>query len=100
MRKVFRTIDKDLCGSKFLVGGITFFEPGTASSLHNHPGSEEINFIVKGSGVVEFGRKKVPFREMQYIFIPKGVRHRHRNTGRETLALLWIYGPPGKLPKN
>ncbi|MDE1861076.1 MAG: cupin domain-containing protein [Candidatus Micrarchaeota archaeon] len=100
IRKVFRTIDKELCGSRYFTSGITFFEPGQASSMHNHPGSEEVNFIIKGSGVVEGAKERIPFREMQYVFIPKGARHRHRNTGRGTMVLLWIYTPPGRLPKE
>lgn len=100
-RKVFRTIDKELCGAKVFTAGITFFEPGKSSSLHSHPDSEEVNFIVEGKGMVEDGNgKKQPFKAMQYIFIPKGAKHRHHNTGRNTLVLLWMYAPQGKLPRD
>lgn len=100
VRKVFRTIDKDLCNSEYFVSGITYFEPGESSSLHNHPKSEEIDFIIQGSGVVESDNEKLPFKSMQYMFIPKGVMHRHYNTGRDTMILLWAYTPPGELPKD
>jgi oxalate decarboxylase/phosphoglucose isomerase-like protein (cupin superfamily) len=47
-RKVFKIVDEKIIGSEFLTCGLTIFEPGEASSLHNHPDSEEINFIVRG----------------------------------------------------
>jgi oxalate decarboxylase/phosphoglucose isomerase-like protein (cupin superfamily) len=100
VRKVFRTIDRDQCNSEYFVSGITYFEPGESSSLHNHPNSEEIDFIIQGSGVVESDNETLPFKSMQYMFIPKGVMHRHYNTGRDTMILLWTYTPPGELPKD
>jgi oxalate decarboxylase/phosphoglucose isomerase-like protein (cupin superfamily) len=98
-RKVFKVVDGDRLGSTFLTGGLTIFEPGEASSLHNHTGSEEINFIVRGSGeVVTDGADPVPFTEHTFMYIPKGVRHQHVNTGREPLWLVFVYGPHGELP--
>ncbi len=100
IRKVFRTIDKELCGSEYFVSGITLFDPGESSSLHNHPVSEEIDFVIQGEGLVESDGEKKPFTTMQYMFIPKGVMHRHYNTGKETLILFWAYTPAGELPKD
>ena len=100
VRKVFRTVDKELCNSEYFVSGITYFEPGESSSLHNHPDSEEIDFIIQGEGIVESDGEKKPFKPMQYMFIPKGVMHRHYNTGKNTMILLWAYTPPGELPKD
>jgi putative monooxygenase len=98
-RKVFKVVDGDRLGSTFLTGGLTIFEPGEASSLHNHPESEEINFIVRGSGqVVTDGADPVPFTEHTFMYIPKGVRHQHVNTGREPLWLVFVCGPHGELP--
>jgi oxalate decarboxylase/phosphoglucose isomerase-like protein (cupin superfamily) len=98
-RKVFKVVDGDRLGSTFLTGGLTIFEPGEASSLHNHPDSEEINFIVRGSGeVVTDDADPVPFTEHTFMYIPKGVRHQHVNTGREPLWLVFVYGPHGELP--
>jgi putative monooxygenase len=100
-RKVFKVVDERLRGSEFLTGGLTIFEPGEASSLHSHPESEEINFIVHGSGEVatEDGQR-LPFGPHSFMFIPKGVQHQHVNTGREPLWLLFVYGPHGHLPHD
>jgi putative monooxygenase len=100
-RKVFKIVDRNLLGSEFLTSGLTIFEPGESSSLHDHPESEEINFIVRGSGeVVTEGRTPIPFTEHSFMFIPKGVKHQHVNTGREPLWLVFVYGPHGDLPSS
>jgi len=100
-RKVFRIVDQNLNGSEFLTSGLTIFEPGEASSLHDHPESEEVNFIVRGSGdvVTEDGLRK-SFGAHTFMFIPKGVKHQHVNTGREPLWLVFVYGPHGELPRT
>lgn len=36
-RKVFKVVDQHINASEFLVGGLTIFEPGEASSPHDHP---------------------------------------------------------------
>ncbi len=100
-RKVFRVVGKDLHDTEFLNAGLTIFEPGEASSLHNHPESEEIDFIVKGQGeVVDPDGKRTPFVEHTFMYIKKGVWHQHVNTGREPMWLIWIYGPHGQLPST
>jgi len=100
-RKVFRIVDQKLGGSEFLTSGLTIFEPGEASSLHNHPESEEVNFIVRGSGeVVTEDGERTPFGAHTFMFIPKGVKHQHVNTGREPLWLVFVYGPHGTLPRD
>ena len=98
-RKVFKVVDENINDSRFLTSGLTIFEPGEASSLHNHPDSEEVNFIVRGTGeVVTEDGQRVPFAEHTFMFIPKGVKHQHVNVGREPLWLVFVYGPHGSLP--
>jgi oxalate decarboxylase/phosphoglucose isomerase-like protein (cupin superfamily) len=100
-RKVFKVVDRDVLGSEFLTSGLTIFEPGEASSLHDHPDSEEINFIVRGSGqVVTEEPDPIPFAEHTFMFIPRGVKHQHINTGREPLWLVFVYGPHGHTPNK
>jgi len=100
-RKVFKVVDEVGSGSEFLTAGLTIFEPGESSSLHNHPDSEEINFIVRGTGVVVTeDREPMTFPEHSFMFIPKGVKHQHINTGREPLWLVFVYGPHGQVPTS
>ena len=99
-RKVFRLVDKELVNSEHIVAGLTIFEPGEASSVHNHAASEEVDIIVKGSGTLVDGNERVPFKEGDWMFIPTGVFHQHINNGDEPLWLIWMYTPPGELPKT
>jgi oxalate decarboxylase/phosphoglucose isomerase-like protein (cupin superfamily) len=100
-RKVFKVVDEVGMGSEFLTAGLTIFEPGESSSLHNHPDSEEINFIVRGTGVVvNEDLEPMTFPEHSFMFIPKGVKHQHINTGREPLWLVFVYGPHGQVPTS
>jgi oxalate decarboxylase/phosphoglucose isomerase-like protein (cupin superfamily) len=100
-RKVFKIVDRDLLGSEFLTSGLTIFEPGESSSLHIHPESEEVNFIVRGNGlVITDGHDPIPFAEHSFMYIPRGMPHRHVNTGREPLWLVFVYGPHGNTPTN
>lgn len=100
VRKVFKLITPETVGSKYLMAGLTIFEPGEASSVHNHPESEELNIVIRGSGEVISGDDKQSFKQNDYIFIPSGVYHQHVNTGNEPLWLLWAYTPQGSLPKE
>ncbi len=59
-RKVFKIVDRELVNSEFMVAGLTIFDPGESSSVHNHPESEEINYIVRGSGTVESEGERIP----------------------------------------
>ncbi|PTM58431.1 cupin domain-containing protein [Desmospora activa] len=100
VRKVFQMVTPETVGSKHLMAGLTIFEPGEASSVHNHPESEELNIVIRGSGEVISGDEKRAFKQNDYMFIPEGVYHQHVNTGTEPLWLLWAYTPQGSLPKN
>ena len=99
-RKVFQLVDKELVGSEHIVAGLTIFEPGESSSRHNHPGSEEVDIMVRGTGDVVIDGQCIPFQEGDWVFIPEGVFHQHVNNGNEPLWLIWMYTPPGVLPKT
>lgn len=102
-RKVFRMVDASLVGSEHIVAGLTIFDPGEASSYHNHPESEEVDFIVQGCARAEWGTEGEVQHEAElgtheFMTIGKGVFHKHINTGDEPLWLIWFYTPPGELP--
>jgi putative monooxygenase len=46
------------------------------------------------------GDERVPFKAGDWMFIPTGVFHQHVNNGDEPLWLIWMYTPPGELPKT
>ena len=99
-RKVFRAVDHTQLGAEQIVAGLTIFEPGERCASHSHPGSEEINFVVKGGGIAidVDNNKETRFKQYDYMWIPDGVEHVHYNDMEEPLWLLWAYAPPGQLP--
>lgn len=99
-RKVFRLVTEELVGSKHFCAGVTIFEPGEKCPLHDHPGSEEIDFIIKGKALaVDKDGKTKELNQYDLMFIPEGEPHQHINVGDEPLWLLWVYTPQAQLPK-
>jgi oxalate decarboxylase/phosphoglucose isomerase-like protein (cupin superfamily) len=70
--------------------------PGEGHERHNHPGSDEILYILSGRGeqMVD-DADRFPVGPGQAVFIPKGAFHSTVNVGWEPLALLAIYAPAG-----
>jgi oxalate decarboxylase/phosphoglucose isomerase-like protein (cupin superfamily) len=80
--------------------GIVLLEPGRGHTRHNHPGVEEILYVISGTGVQmvedEQGR---PMRQQvvegDMVHIPADVYHETVNTGWVPLKLVAIYAPHG-----
>ena len=77
---------------------------GQGHLRHNHPGSEEILFILAGQGeqmvetdLEENGGKPQTFTVSagDLVHIPTSVYHQTVNTGTGTMELLAVYSPTG-----
>ncbi len=100
VREIWWLIDKDLVGSDQFVGGLATFPPGMTAPRHVHPDAEEINVVMEGEGNFITPDGEQPVKKGDFQFIPKGVEHSHRNTGKGSFTIVWIYSPPTKsLPK-
>ena len=79
--------------------GLVVLEPGKGHDSHNHPGVEEILYVLCGVGrqVVDApgGRQEREVGPGVLIHIPPDVFHSTVNTGAEPLRLLAVYAPPG-----
>lgn len=80
--------------------GVVVLNPGNGHTRHNHPGVEEILYVIAGEGeqMVEDGegrpvRQKV--RPGVLVHIPPDVFHETINTGWKPLELLAVYCPAG-----
>jgi oxalate decarboxylase/phosphoglucose isomerase-like protein (cupin superfamily) len=75
--------------------GIVILEPGKGHTLHNHPGVEEILYVISGEGeqLVKDERRCVYPGMM--IHIPPDIYHETINTGWEQMKILAVYAPPG-----
>jgi oxalate decarboxylase/phosphoglucose isomerase-like protein (cupin superfamily) len=79
--------------------GVVELSPGKGHDRHNHPGCEEILYVLSGKGdqMVEVDGEPV-MREVGpgvLIHIPPDVDHSTVNTGDGPMRLLAIYAPPG-----
>lgn len=87
-------------GAERITAGLVVLEPGKGHTRHNHPGVEEVLYIVSGSGeqMVEDERGRPVRRPVQagdLVHIPPDVYHETINTGWEPMRLLAVYSPPG-----
>ena len=80
--------------------GVVLLAPGKGHTRHNHPGVEEILYVVSGQGIqmVENAQGE-PVRQRigpgMLVHIPADVYHETINTGWEPLKLIAIYSPHG-----
>jgi oxalate decarboxylase/phosphoglucose isomerase-like protein (cupin superfamily) len=93
-----------VCAAEHLTVGHVRLAPGQGHLRHNHPGSEEILFILAGAGeqMVETDLEEnggtpefFPVRAGDLVHIPASVFHQTVNTGSEPLELLAVYSPCG-----
>ena len=94
------TIGPDVNGARNFSAGVVFVPPGKGHTRHNHPGAEEIIFIIKGNGeqMVEDEDEKPITRQVGpgcSVFIPESRFHSTRNTGSEPMEIFVVYSPAG-----
>jgi mannose-6-phosphate isomerase-like protein (cupin superfamily) len=68
-------------------------EPGQATTLHHHRVSEEIYFVVKGSGELELDGERRRVRPGDAVLIPPGTWHTLENDGTSELRILCCCAP-------
>jgi oxalate decarboxylase/phosphoglucose isomerase-like protein (cupin superfamily) len=83
-------------GARGFSFGLVDLAAGKGHARHNHPGSEEIIYVVSGRGeqMVD-DRPAVAVTAGSSIYIPADVYHSTLNTGTETLKLIVVYSPAG-----
>ena len=90
--------------AEHLTVGHVKLAPGQGHLRHNHPGSEEILFILAGTGeqmvetdLEEHGGEPRFFQVKagDLVHIPTSVFHQTINTGPEVMELLAVYSPCG-----
>lgn len=87
-------------GATRAAGGVVILDPGKGHARHNHPGSEEILYVISGEGeqMVEDDAGTPTFRHIRagdVAYVPEGVFHSTENTGWEPMRLLAVYAPGG-----
>ena len=94
------TIGPRVNGAKNFSAAMVFVPPGKGHERHNHPGAEEIIFILEGSGeqMVEDEQGNPVKRKVSSgcsIFIPESRFHSTLNTGETEMKIFVVYSPAG-----
>ncbi len=69
------------------------FPPGAFHDFHNHPGMEEILYVLSGTAEQWVETEKSIFKAGDSVHIPKALVHATFNTGEDTLEFLAILTP-------
>jgi oxalate decarboxylase/phosphoglucose isomerase-like protein (cupin superfamily) len=98
--KLSLTVAPETNGAKRFSGGVVDLPSGEGHSRHNHPGAEEIIFVISGRGeqMVEDPDGNPVTREVGpgcTIFVPESRFHSTRNTGTAPMQLFVVYSPAG-----
>jgi mannose-6-phosphate isomerase-like protein (cupin superfamily) len=67
--------------------------PGRATQRHYHAETEEIYFVLAGSGEMELEGERAPVAPGDAVPIPPRAWHQIRNTGQEPLRFLCCCAP-------
>jgi mannose-6-phosphate isomerase-like protein (cupin superfamily) len=66
---------------------------GGATTAHYHRTTEELYYIVSGTGLMRVGEEERGVRRGDCVVIPPGAEHKLSNTGAEPLVLLCCCAP-------
>jgi oxalate decarboxylase/phosphoglucose isomerase-like protein (cupin superfamily) len=94
------TVGPEVNGAKQFSGGVVDLPSGQGHTRHNHPGAEEIIFVISGEGqqMVEDPQGNpitVRVRAGTTIFVPESRYHSTLNTGAGPMQLFVVYSPAG-----
>ncbi len=94
------TVAPETNGAKHFSGGVVDLPSGQGHSRHNHPGAEEIIFVISGRGeqMVEDPDGNPVTQDVGpgcTIFVPESRFHSTRNTGTDPMQLFVVYSPAG-----
>lgn len=94
------TVAPEINDARAFSGGIVDLPSGQGHARHNHPGSEEIIFVIAGEGeqMVE-DESGAPIVETVRagctIYVPESRYHSTLNTGTGPMQLFVVYSPAG-----
>ena len=94
------TVAPSVNGASRFSGGVVDLGPGQGHARHNHPGAEEIIFVISGAGeqMVEDAAGKPVVRKVgpgTTIYVPESRFHSTTNTGDGPMQLFVVYSPAG-----
>jgi quercetin dioxygenase-like cupin family protein len=88
--------DKSLAGNSASLG-YSVFTPGCVTALVSHE-TEEVAYVLSGSGELRLEEESVPFSAGQGLFIEAGTWHAVANTGSEDVIMVFGFPHPDYPP--
>jgi oxalate decarboxylase/phosphoglucose isomerase-like protein (cupin superfamily) len=94
------TVGPEVNNAKLFSGGVVDLPSGKGHTRHNHPGAEEIIFVISGEGEQmvedEAGNPvTVKVGPGTTVFVPNSRFHSTLNTGAAPMQLFVVYSPAG-----
>ncbi|GIL01871.1 MAG: cupin [Alphaproteobacteria bacterium] len=94
------TVAPEVNGARTFSGGVVDLPAGQGHARHNHPGSEEIIFVISGHGeqMVEDEDGNPLTRQVGpgcTVYVPESRYHSTLNTGDGPMQLFVVYSPAG-----
>jgi len=94
------TCAPEVNGARQFSAGIVDLPSGQGHSRHNHPGAEEIIFVISGNGeqMVEDEDGNPVVKQVGpgcTVFVPESRFHSTLNTGEAPMQLFVVYSPAG-----
>lgn len=94
------TVAPEVNGAQRFSGGVVDLPPGQGHARHNHPGAEEIIFVISGEGeqMVETPEGEPVTQKVSAgctVFVPESRFHSTLNTGAGPMQLFVVYSPAG-----
>lgn len=77
--------------------GYSVFTPGTVTAMVCHE-TEEVAYVLTGSGELRLQDDAVPFVHGQGLFVPAGTWHAVANTGAEDVTMVFGFPHPDYPP--
>lgn len=98
--KLALTIAPEVNGAERFSGGVVDLGKGQGHTRHNHPGAEEIIFVISGNGeqMVEDENGSPVVKKVGpgcTIYVPESRYHSTTNTGDGPMQLFVVYSPAG-----
>ncbi|UXN67421.1 cupin domain-containing protein (plasmid) [Phyllobacterium sp. A18/5-2] len=98
--KLSLTVGPEVNGASRFSGGVVDLPSGEGHARHNHPGAEEIIFVISGEGeqMVEDENGNPITTKVGprcTIYVPESRFHSTKNTGAEPMQLFVVYSPAG-----
>lgn len=94
---VIPIIDKESCGANLIDLHQVVLTPGEKTQrVHYHDAVENVYVVLSGRGEILTGSGAIPVRAGDVAFIPPGVPHEPRNTGRQKMRIIEIKTPQQK----